>query len=115
MADAQADTVKPEEQVDTDIDDLFESEDEAPDLASPPNETAKLTSAPNVSQPKSTSQQKPSANTRASVDDQIAELAKHAGKLKLEDKLAGGSNRKIRREIRAIGPLQSRCWTPGRA
>ena len=35
--------------------------------------------------------QKPTANTFASVDDQIASLSKHAGKLKLDDKQSGFS------------------------
>ncbi|KAF2107674.1 serine/threonine-protein kinase RIO3 [Lophiotrema nucula] len=81
------------EQNDTDIEDLFESDTEAPELTSAPNDPTKPSSIPNAQQPPK-NQQKPSANTRASVDDQIAELAKHAGKLKLEDKLAGGSNKK---------------------
>lgn len=36
-----------------------------------------------------TNSQKPTANTRASVDDQITSLAKYAGKLKLDDRQSG--------------------------
>lgn len=39
--------------------------------------------------PKTNTQQKPKANLAARVDDQIAALARHAGKLKLDDQTAG--------------------------
>ncbi|KAL9576484.1 MAG: hypothetical protein Q9212_007057 [Teloschistes hypoglaucus] len=44
--------------------------------------------APKSSLPK-TNPQKPTANTRASVDDQITSLSKHATKLRLDDRQAG--------------------------
>ncbi|KAF2843339.1 Serine/threonine-protein kinase Rio1 [Patellaria atrata CBS 101060] len=45
-------------------------------------------SAPDSERPK-TNPQKPTANTRASVDDQIKSLSRHAAKLKLDDAQAG--------------------------
>ncbi|KAI9669588.1 MAG: protein kinase rio1 [Caeruleum heppii] len=48
--------------------------------------------APKSSYPKSNSQ-KPSANTDASVDDQISSLSKHASKIKLHDAQAGLASR----------------------
>ncbi|MCJ1405641.1 protein kinase rio1 [Xylographa trunciseda] len=44
--------------------------------------------APNSAAPK-TNPQKPTANTAASVDDQVTSLARHAGKLKLDDRQSG--------------------------
>ena len=44
--------------------------------------------APKSSFPK-TNPQKPTANTLASVDDQVSSLSRHAGKLRLDDKQAG--------------------------
>ncbi|KAL8947527.1 MAG: hypothetical protein Q9222_006202 [Ikaeria aurantiellina] len=44
--------------------------------------------APKSSLPK-TNPQKPTANTLASVDDQVTSLSKHAGKLRLDDRQAG--------------------------
>jgi RIO kinase 1 len=35
--------------------------------------------------------QKPSANTSAAIDDQVASLAKHAGKIRLSDKFSGAT------------------------
>lgn len=55
---------EPEHEPDTDIDDLFEADDEYAPIAA--------------------GQPKPTANTRASIDDQVAGLAKHASKLKLD-------------------------------
>ncbi|KAI9776256.1 MAG: protein kinase rio1 [Geoglossum umbratile] len=48
-------------------------------------ETAADPNAPKSSFPK-TNPQKPTANVSASVDDQISSLAKHAGKIKLDDR-----------------------------
>ncbi|KAF2868112.1 RIO1 family-domain-containing protein [Massariosphaeria phaeospora] len=87
---------------DSEIEDLFDSEDEAaPDLvdASDPNHFTKSynrqrklndPSIPADQKPKSNTQQKPSANTRAAIDDQVASLAKHASKIKLSGSMAGG-------------------------
>jgi RIO kinase 1 len=52
------------------------------------NEVASDPNAPKSSAPK-TNPQKPTANTLASVDDQVASLAKHAGKLKLDASQSG--------------------------
>ena len=48
-------------------------------------ETAAHPNAPKSSFPK-TIPQKPTANVRSSIDDQISSLAKHAGKIKLDDR-----------------------------
>ncbi|OCL03367.1 Serine/threonine-protein kinase Rio1 [Glonium stellatum] len=47
-----------------------------------------------VSQLPKTNTQKPTANTKASVDDQIQSLSYHAAKIKLDDRLGGGSHGK---------------------
>ncbi|KAF1995957.1 Serine/threonine-protein kinase Rio1 [Amniculicola lignicola CBS 123094] len=92
------------EEIDEDLEDIFDSEneeDDAPDLidaANPAdytkayNRQRKLNdpSVPDSEKPKANPQQKPSANTRSAVDDQIASLSKHAAKIRLDDKLAGG-------------------------
>lgn len=85
---------------DSEIDDLFDSDvDIAPDLiSSNPNDYTKLynrqkklddASIPASEKPK-TNTQKPAANTHASVDDQIASLSRHVGKIKLDERMAGG-------------------------
>lgn len=96
------------DQEDEELDDIFEESeyydsDEAPELvdSSNPNDFTKTynrqrklndSSIPAAEKPKTNSQnaQKPSANTKASLDDQIATLSKHAAKIKLDDKLGGG-------------------------
>lgn len=93
------------EHPDTDIEDLFDSDDDAPELmdSSDPNDFTKTynrqrklndPSIPEDQKPKA-NQQKPMANTRAAIDDQVASLAKHASKIKLEKQMAGigGSSR----------------------
>jgi len=52
------------------------------------NEVAADPDAPKSSAPR-TNAQKPTANTLSSVDDQVASLSRHAGKLRLNDQLAG--------------------------
>ena len=52
------------------------------------HEVAGDSNAPKSAAPK-TNPQKPSANTSASVDDQVTSLARHAGKLKLDDQQSG--------------------------
>ncbi|KAH8591819.1 RIO1 family-domain-containing protein [Bisporella sp. PMI_857] len=75
------------------IDDLFEEEDEeyfddieydpsSGDLTKSYNRQRKLNDQ-NATAPR-INPQKPAANTRTSVDDQITSLAKHAGKIRLE-------------------------------
>jgi RIO kinase 1 len=59
--------------------------------------------APRSNLPKA-NPQKPAANTLASVDDQVASLSRHAGKLKLDDQqsgLGGKSNRTADKSDRA--------------
>ncbi len=52
------------------------------------NELSSDPNAPHSSFPK-TNPQKPTANTLVSVDDQVASLSRHAGKLKLDDRQSG--------------------------
>ncbi|MCJ1433651.1 protein kinase rio1 [Xylographa pallens] len=52
------------------------------------HEVAGDSNAPKSAAPK-TNPQKPSANTSASVDDQVTSLVRHAGKLKLDDQQSG--------------------------
>ncbi|KAL8861631.1 MAG: hypothetical protein Q9178_002156 [Gyalolechia marmorata] len=56
--------------------------------------------APKISLPK-TNPQKPTANTLASVDDQVTSLSRHAGKLKLEDHQTGKHDRVADKSDRA--------------
>jgi RIO kinase 1 len=91
------------EEKDEDIEDLFgESGDEeiVPELISADgndytktyNRQRKLNdnSISADHKPKS-NPQKPSANTNAAIDDQVASLAKHAGKIRLTDKFSGAT------------------------
>ena len=57
-------------------------------------------SAPKIFLPK-TNPQKPTANTLASVDDQVTSLSRHAGKLKLEDRQTGKHDRVADKSDRA--------------
>ena len=52
------------------------------------NEVASNPNAPHSTFPRS-NPQKPTANTLASVDDQVTSLSRHAGKLKLDDRQSG--------------------------
>ncbi|KAI4267763.1 MAG: hypothetical protein LQ337_008198 [Flavoplaca oasis] len=56
--------------------------------------------APKTSIPK-TNPQKPTANTLASVDDQVTSLSRHAGKLKLDDRQMGKHDRVADKSDRA--------------
>ncbi|KAI9710000.1 MAG: protein kinase rio1 [Bogoriella megaspora] len=76
------DTTKKEEKLpsggdekEEDYDDLFDDEEEDIDVL----ESRKISS----------NSQRPNANVRASVDDQITSLSKHASKIKLDDQSAG--------------------------
>ncbi|KAH7066524.1 RIO1 family-domain-containing protein [Paraphoma chrysanthemicola] len=91
----------PVDEHDEDIDDLFESDGEiVPELISADgndytkayNRQRKLNdnSVPSDHKPK-TNAQKPSANTSAAIDDQVASLAKHASKIRLTDKFSGAT------------------------
>ncbi|KAF1931903.1 RIO1-domain-containing protein [Didymella exigua CBS 183.55] len=87
---------------DDDIDDLFDSDDEdAPELVESSNSSdftktynrqRKLndTSIPADYRPKA-NPQKPSANTNLSLDDQVASLSKHAGKIRLDSRFSGAT------------------------
>ncbi|KAF2789834.1 Serine/threonine-protein kinase Rio1 [Melanomma pulvis-pyrius CBS 109.77] len=85
---------------DSDLSDIFvESDDDDHISASNPNDYTKAynrqrkqndQSVPTSEKPKSNPQQKPSANTRASIDDQVASLTKHAAKIKLDGGMLGG-------------------------
>jgi RIO kinase 1 len=97
---AEPATTNPLENDDSDIEDLFDSEDEdAPELmdSSDPHDFTKTynrqrklndPSIPDDQKPKA-NPQKPMANTRAAIDDQVASLSKHANKIKLEKQMAG--------------------------
>lgn len=84
---------------DSGLEDIFDSDEEiVPELISyDPNDFTKSynrqkklndPSIPASEKPKA-NPQKPSANTRASIDDQIASLSKHVGKIKLDQKMVG--------------------------
>ncbi|KAH7392404.1 RIO1 family-domain-containing protein [Phaeosphaeria sp. MPI-PUGE-AT-0046c] len=91
------------EENDDDIEDLFEESDSeaiVPELISADgndftksyNRQRKLNdnSIPTDHKPRS-NPQKPSANTNAAIDDQVASLAKHASKIRLSDKFSGAT------------------------
>lgn len=76
---------------DDDIEDLFEqesgNEDMVPELMSADdNDYTKTYNRQRKSNP-----QKPSANTNAAIDDQVASLAKHADKIRLTQKMSGAT------------------------
>lgn len=92
---------------DSDYDDIFSSEDVDDDFqpealgATNPSDYTKSynrtralhdPSLPASHKPK-TNSQKPSVNVRANVDDQIASLSRHAGKLRLDDEGARGGSK----------------------
>ena len=92
-----------EDDFDEDYDDIFAGEDlddedlasyNASDYTKSYNRQRRMQevngdpSAPKSAAPK-TNPQKPMANTSASVDDQVTSLARHVGKLKLDDRQSG--------------------------
>ncbi|OSS49302.1 hypothetical protein B5807_05797 [Epicoccum nigrum] len=97
---------------DDDIDDLFESDDDAaPELvdSSNPadftktyNRQRKLNDAtvPADQKPKA-NPQKPSANTRLALDDQVASLSKHASKIRLDGRFSGATGGSARDKDKA--------------
>ncbi|KAF1919430.1 RIO1 family-domain-containing protein [Ampelomyces quisqualis] len=102
-ADSEQKPVPDTDEHDEDIEDLFqESGDEeiVPELISADgndftkayNRQRKLNdnSIPADHKPKS-NPQKPSANTSAAIDDQVASLAKHASKIRLTDRFSGAT------------------------
>ena len=93
----------PEDDEDSDYDDIFAEEDMDLDEISAQNpadytksynrqkKIHNVAADPNVSKmslPK-TNTQKPTANTYAAIDDQISSLSRHAGKLKLDEEQSG--------------------------
>lgn len=90
---------------DDDIDDLFDdsdNDDDAPELVGSSGNPHDYTKAynrqrrlndpsiPADHKPK-TNTQKPTANTKASIDDEVASLAKHASKIRLNDRFVGAT------------------------
>ncbi|KAH6643609.1 RIO1 family-domain-containing protein [Boeremia exigua] len=100
------------EENDDDIDDLFDSDDEyAPELVESSNSAdftktynrqRKLNdpSIPTDHKPKANTQ-KPSANTNLSLDDQVASLSKHAGKIRLDSRFSGATGGSARDKDKA--------------
>ena len=100
---------KEEAQVDEDYEDIFDEndvddiEEEDISLANPHDYTKAYNrqrrlqdlDLPETERPKA-NPQKPSANLRASVDDQITSLSRHAAKIKLSDRHAGIGDRSER-------------------
>ncbi|KAI9657300.1 MAG: protein kinase rio1 [Bathelium mastoideum] len=95
-----------EQQVDEEYDDIFDDENEDGieeediNLANPHDYTKaynrqRRLQDPNVpdSEKPKVNPQKPNANLKASVDDQIVSLSRHAAKIKLDDRHAGLSDR----------------------
>ncbi|CAA9959062.1 Serine/threonine-protein kinase RIO1 [Pyrenophora teres f. maculata] len=88
-----ADRERPTAEInDDDIDDLFEDHDDHDEDDQVPGL---------ISQPKSSHPQKPSANTSASIDDQVASLARHAGKIRLTGRMTGASGGNARDKDKA--------------
>ncbi|EDU39768.1 Serine/threonine-protein kinase RIO1 [Pyrenophora tritici-repentis] len=88
-----ADKERPAAEInDDDIDDLFEDHDDN-------DEDDKVPGL--ISQPKSSHPHKPSANTSASIDDQVASLARHAGKIRLTGRMTGASGGNARDKDKA--------------
>ncbi|KAK3897725.1 RIO1 family-domain-containing protein [Staphylotrichum tortipilum] len=83
---------------DTDLDDVFDSADEVDD--GPSLDLAK----PYNRQQASHGAAKPTANTFASIDDQVAELSKHAAKIRL-DNVKQGQDRDKDKSDRATAEL----------
>jgi RIO kinase 1 len=97
-----------------DIDDLFYSDDEAApelidssnpaDLTKTYNRQRKLNDeavpAPADQKPKA-NPQKPSANTRLALDDQVASLSKHASKIRLDGRFSGATGGSARDKDKA--------------
>ncbi|KAI8966810.1 Serine/threonine-protein kinase Rio1 [Daldinia sp. FL1419] len=73
-----------EEEDDDDLDSVFDEDDDFDDGLGPDGEPD-LSRNLNRQRPLHSNQQKPAANTLASVDDQIAALSKHAAKIRLDD------------------------------
>ncbi|KAI0527733.1 RIO1 family-domain-containing protein [Xylaria bambusicola] len=81
---AGAHSIPMAEDDDDDFNDIFDDDDDDADLLGPDGEPD-LARNYNRQKPLHSNQQRPSANTFNSVDDQIATLSKHAAKIRLDD------------------------------
>ncbi|KAI1393608.1 Serine/threonine-protein kinase Rio1 [Hypoxylon trugodes] len=72
------------EHEDSDLDSVFDDDDDLDGELGPDGEPD-ISRNYNRQRPLHTNQQKPTANTAANVDDQIAALSKHAAKIRLDD------------------------------
>ncbi|KAI1406639.1 Serine/threonine-protein kinase Rio1 [Hypoxylon fuscum] len=70
---------------DSDLGSVFDELDDHMDGELHPDEDSDITRNYNRQRPLHSNQQKPTANTSAKVDDQIAALSKHAAKIRLDD------------------------------
>lgn len=114
LTEAESKPAKAPEENDDDIEDLFvgsgEEDEIVPELISGDsndftktyNRQRKLNDAsvPADHKPKS-NPQKPSANTNASIDDQVASLAKHASKIRLTGQATGATGGNARNKDKA--------------
>lgn len=82
-----------DQEQDSDLDDIFD-EDDNYDSGLGPDGEPDLARNYNRQVPVHSNQQKPSANTFNSVDDQISALSKHAAKIRLDDVKDGQSREK---------------------
>ncbi|KAI0481882.1 RIO1 family-domain-containing protein [Xylaria cf. heliscus] len=82
LAMAAADSFPAAEDQDSDLDDIFEHDDD--DMLGPDGEPD-LARNYNRQKPLHSNQQRPAANTFHSIDDQASSLAKHASKIRLDD------------------------------
>ncbi|KAI2471486.1 Serine/threonine-protein kinase Rio1 [Annulohypoxylon bovei var. microspora] len=78
---------------DSDLDSIFDDDDDFSDGLGPDGEPD-ITRNYNRQRPLHTNQQKPTANTIANIDDQVATLSKHAGKIRLDDVKEGQDREK---------------------
>ncbi|KAF1833617.1 Serine/threonine-protein kinase Rio1 [Decorospora gaudefroyi] len=118
LRDTEAHSTAPHHSGETDdeIDDLFQGNNDDDDAEIAPqlisgdasdytkayNRQRKLndTTIPDDHKPR-TNPQKPSANTNASIDDQVASLAKHASKIRLTGRMTGASGGNARDKDKA--------------
>ncbi|KAI1194750.1 RIO1 family-domain-containing protein [Nemania serpens] len=83
LATAASDPILAAEAEDSDLDDIFDNEEDDDGLG--PDGEPDLSRNYNRQRPLHSNQQKPAANTFNSVDDQISALSKHASKIRLDD------------------------------
>ncbi|KAI1212331.1 Serine/threonine-protein kinase Rio1 [Annulohypoxylon truncatum] len=82
-----------DEAEDSDLDSVFNQDDDVDDDLDLDGEPG-IARNYNRQRPLNTSLQKPAANTAANIDDQIAALSKHAGKIRLDDVKEGQDREK---------------------